>query len=278
MSAGIFYLLVRLIYMKIISLNIWDLPVWFVRDRKERIALIQNFFHENNPDIICLQEAFDPDNRMWLAGFLREHGYAASDEHIESRSVMGRKMDTTGGLVIFSRFPILETTFIPFRRLFFSPIEALGRKGILITLLNTPQGALRIVNLHLHKKSFLWDEEIRFSQLEILFMTLQFYAPMPTVMAGDFNQHDLIENQFFLRLIRQNGFVHPECKTLEPSYRAENKYVNIWMNQIARSKRFDYIFYHNINALRLRCDQYRVIYRDEPLSDHDPVMLNFCSD
>ena len=262
--------------MKIVSLNIWDLPVWFVRDRSERITRIGDFFHEMSPDIICLQESFDPDHRTHLAGFLREHGYAASDEHIRNRSVMGRKMDTTGGLVIFSRFPILESTFIPFRRLFFSPIEALGRKGILITLLHTPQGTLRVVNLHLHKESFLWDEEIRFSQLEIAFMILQSLEPMPTVMAGDFNQQDLIENQFFLRLIRQNHFVHPTYETLGPSYRAENKYVNIWMNKIARSKRLDYIFYHNIHALRLRQGRYGVFYRDDPMSDHDPVVLDFC--
>ena len=264
--------------MKIISLNIWDLPAWFVKDRSKRIDRIRDFFHGINPDIICLQESFDPDHRVQLAGFFREHGYAASDEHIRSRNVMGRKMDTTGGLVTFSKFPILETRFVPFRRLFFSPIEALGRKGILMTLLDTPHGTLRIINLHLHKKSFLWDEEIRFSQLEILFMILQFLEPMPTVMAGDFNQQDLIENEFFLRLIHQNHFVHPTYKTLEPSYRMENKYVNTWMNKIAYSKRLDYIFYHNINALRLRHERYGVLYRDEPMSDHDPIVLDLCSE
>ena len=185
-------------------------------------------------------------------------------------------MDTTGGLVTFSKFPILGTAFIPFRRLFFSPIEALGRKGILTTLLDTPHGTLRIVNVHL-SKGFLWAEKIRLWQLKYIFTKAGFSDSVPAVMAGDFNQQDLIRNKKFLALIDKNRFVHPECETLEPSYRAENKYVDIWMNRITHSKRLDYILYHNINALRLRYNQYRILYQDEPLSDHDPVMLDLCS-
>ena len=263
--------------MKIVSLNIWDLPVWFVKDRNKRIALAEDFFNEINPDIICLQESFDPDHRMQLAGFFQKHGYAASDEYIESRNVIGRKMDTTGGLVTFSKFPILENTFIPFRRLFFSPIEALGRKGILMTLLDTPHGTLRMINVHL-SKGFLWAEKIRLWQMKYLFTKAGFPDPAPTIMAGDFDQQDLIRNKKFLMLMDRNHFVHPACETLEPSYRAENKYVNIWMNKIARSKRLDYIFYHNINALRLRCERYDVLYRNEPMSDHDPIVLDLDSE
>lgn len=259
--------------MKIVSLNIWDLPLWFVRDRKERISRIKDFFHETDPDIVCLQESFDPDHRMRLNGFLGSAAYATSDTDVRSRNVLGTKLDTTGGLVTYSKFRVLESVFIPFRRLFFSPLEMLGRKGMLITLLDTPYGRLRVVNLHLYKKSLLWDEAIRVSQLKRVFAHMRSLGSLPTIMAGDFNQRDLAHNRKFLQLIAENNFVNPQGDMREPSYRAENKYVDIWINRIRRSKRLDYILHNDLGALHLRSHECRVLCRKEPMSDHDPVML-----
>ena len=258
--------------MKIVSLNIWDLPVWFVRDRSERVGRISDFFHEMDPDIVCLQESFDPDHRVRLNDFFRSAAYATSNTDVRNRNVLGTKMDTTGGLVTYSKFRVLENVFIPFRRLFFSPIEALGQKGILVTLCDTPQGKMRIVNIHL-SKGFLYAEAVRIWQLKRIFAHVRSLGSLPTVMAGDFNQHNLAHNPKFLQLMGENDFVHPEGDMREPSYRAENPYVDIGMNKIRRSKRLDYILHNNLAALRFRCDEYRVLRREEPMSDHDPVVL-----
>ncbi len=260
--------------MKIISLNIWDLPVWFVKDRKERIVLIKDFLITLNPDIICLQESFDPDHRAEIISFFQTHGYAASDKHVGSRNVIGRKMDTTGGLVTFSKFPILANSFIPFPRLFFSPIEWLGRKGVLMTLLDTPYGKLRMINVHL-SKGFLYPEAVRLRQLKHLFIHVQSLSPVFTCIAGDFDQQDFVHNRKFSELITKHNFIHPPGDTIKPSYRAENKYVDIWMNRIRHSKRLDYIVYNHLGSLHVAVEQYAVIYLDKPLSDHDPVLLDF---
>ena len=42
--------------MKIVSFNIWDLPVWFVQDRDERLVLMNDLLKNLDADIICLQE------------------------------------------------------------------------------------------------------------------------------------------------------------------------------------------------------------------------------
>ena len=93
-------------------------------------------------------------------------------------------------------------------------------------------------------------------------------------MAGDFNQRDLARNKKFLKLIKENHFIFPVCDAFAPSYRAENVYVNIWMNRITRSKRIDYFLCSNLHMLHLRPEQCAAVYPDPPLSDHDPVVLD----
>ena len=259
--------------MKIVSLNIWDLPVWFVQDRDERLVLINNFLKNLDPDIICLQESFDPEHRRQLNDLLRVRGYETSDKDVRRRSVLGRMMDMTGGLVTYAKFPIRKNRFIPFSRLFFSPIEYLGRKGGLITSLDTPYGIVRIINAHL-SKGFICPQTVRLQQMKKILRNIPFSELITTIMVGDFNQRDLARNKKFLKLIKENHFIFPVCDAFAPSYRAENVYVNIWMNRITRSKRIDYFLCSNLDMLHLRPKQCAAVYSDPPLSDHDPVVLD----
>ncbi|MEK7083273.1 MAG: endonuclease/exonuclease/phosphatase family protein [Patescibacteria group bacterium] len=257
--------------MKIITLNIWDLPLWFVRDRKERIRRIGAYLNTLDADIICLQESFDPRHRRIINALLKR--YENTDANPQDRNVFFTSFDTTGGCVTFSKFPILKTLFIPFSGSFFSPIEFFSRKGALITLINTPYGILRVVNTHLYQKSFLFDTVIRFRQMEYLFAYLRADESLSTIIAGDFNEHDLINNLQFLTLMRNEHFFHPKTDRWDPTYRKDNPYVMIWMNMIADSKRFDYILHNGLDLLKLRTGRYEVMHSAALLSDHDPVML-----
>lgn len=256
--------------MKIITLNVWDLPLWFVQDRKERIQYIGAYLNTLDADIICLQESFDPRHRSLLNALLKT--YQSTDAIPHNRTVFFISFDTTGGCVTFSKFPILKTTFIPFRRSFFS-IEFFSGKGALITYINTPYGILQVVNTHLYKKSFFFDEAIRLQQMEYLFKHLRADGSLPTILAGDFNEHDVARNPRFSDLIHSENFFHPETDRWDPTYRKDNPYVMIWMNMVSDSKRFDYILYRNLDSLGLQTDRYEVVYSARPLSDHDPVML-----
>lgn len=256
--------------IKIVTLNIWDLPLWFVRDRKERIEHIAAYLNKSDADFICLQESFDPRHRKIMNALL-EH-YQSTDVNPRYRNTFFISFDTTGGCVTFSKFPILTTSFILFRKSFFS-IEFFSGKGALIALINTPYGILRVVNTHLHKKSFLFDETIRLQQLEYLFEYLRTNESLPTVIAGDFNEHNVAHNSRFSALMHNNGFVHPEIDKWDPTYRKDNPYVAIWMNMVSDSQRFDYILYNNLGSLGLRSSRYEVEYGTHPLSDHDPVVL-----
>ena len=52
--------------LKVLTLNIWDLPFWFVKDRKKRIKNLPEYLKKSGADIICLQESFDVENRSFL--------------------------------------------------------------------------------------------------------------------------------------------------------------------------------------------------------------------
>ncbi len=257
--------------MKIITLNAWDLPLWFVPDRKERISKIARYLKEFDADIICLQESFDPRHRRLLNTLLS--AYQTSDPDPRHRNIFFLSFDVTGGLVTFSKFPIATNTFIPFSRFFLPPIEFLGRKGILMTLLDTPYGKLCVVNTHLYDKGSLFDRAIRMSQIESMFREIRAHGFMPTIIAGDFNIDNLFFDKEFLERMARNNFIHPFIKTVDPTYRKENFYAHVGMNRISRSKRLDYILHNDLSSLHLDISDYHVLYCDDPLSDHDPVVL-----
>lgn len=263
--------------MKIVSLNIFDLPLWFVRDRKVRIQAIKGYLKDLKADVICLQESFDPRHREELNDFFKANGYHVTDALVGRRRILGLSLDTTGGLVTFSKFPIVSMAFILFDFIFFAPQESAGRKGALVADIDTPHGKLRVVNVHLCQKSLFFEKAIRLSQMNRVLMFLARRKILPTVIAGDFNEKDIFRNKTFAALMDTHGFIHPATAAFHPSYRKENPYVNIWMNKISHSKRIDYIMHNDLSALKLASQEYSVLYPERPLSDHDPVVLTLQS-
>src|SRR5712692_3115948 len=100
--------------LKIVSFNIWDLPYWFVKNRQQRILQIAEYLQRLDAEIVCLQESFDVHHRSLLYEHLGIERYYASGGFEEIRKVPLAEFDTTGGLVIFSKFPIIKYKFIPF--------------------------------------------------------------------------------------------------------------------------------------------------------------------
>ena len=124
----------------IITFNVWDLPLWFVRGRERRIAKVADYLAGQDADVICLQESFDVAHRLLIAHRLGD-GYSMSDGHDRTRKMLGIKtFDVTGGLVVFSKFPIVRSRFFTFNRLVnVSWVEFLARKGFLEVVVSTPE-------------------------------------------------------------------------------------------------------------------------------------------
>lgn len=253
--------------MELITYNIWDLPLWFVRNREERLLAIGNFLVDRKTDIVCLQESWSLKHRASLSVFMQQQGYYDAIAQAGIRR-------NNGGLLTFSRFPIQSVRFIPFGRWGISVSEIIGNKGVLETILETPKGLLRVLNVHLHHQSsrFVNTKKIRLRQLRKLFASLKHGGVMPTILAGDFNEHDMMQERSFMRLFEKFGFLHAD-ESLLPTYRKENMFVDNWINRIKISERYDYVLTQGIEALGLKVQSNMPLHIEPALSDHDPVSL-----
>jgi hypothetical protein len=91
--------------LKIVSFTIRDLPYRFVKNRRQRILQIAAYLQRLDAEIVCLQESFDVHHRRLLYELLGVDRYYASGGFGATRKAPLACLDTTGGLVTFSKFP-----------------------------------------------------------------------------------------------------------------------------------------------------------------------------
>ena len=146
--------------LKIITFNIWDLPLWFNKERKARVAKVADYLKATGADIICLQETWDRENQGLLRERMNPEYFCAFGEKRSKKYWLKSFSNFCGGMMIFSRFPISEEFFAPFFR-YSSPCEMFGHKGFLEAVVETPWGKMRVVDTHLH--SWIFWREIPFA-------------------------------------------------------------------------------------------------------------------
>lgn len=263
--------------LRILSFNIWDLPLFFVKNRKDRMRGAAEYLKNLGADIICLQESFDIENRLLLKDALTDNYYMAGDTDETRRILFFKLFDMSGGLVIFSKFPILESNFVSYSRIFNSAVgEVLARKGFLEAVVKTPKGKIRILNTHLHEEAPFFDRTVRISQLAKLFGLIK-QDGLPAVLTGDFNEEALMHQEIFSALFDAHGFEHPlkseRALDAAPTYRPGNPYVDNWMNRTSYPKRYDYILVKGMRKLGFKTGTYEPQIINPPLSDHDPILL-----
>ena len=267
--------------LKIVSFNIWDLPYWFVKNRRQRILQIAEYLQRLDAEIICLQESFDVHHRRLLHEHLGLERYYASGGFAETRKVPLAVFDTTGGLVIFSKFPILQHQFMPFNHFTPSLVERIGRKGVLEATIETPYGVMQVFNIHLHMGINFFARRARVKQLKSVIERMKAHQHLPIILAGDFNENALMEQKKFIPILQSIGLIHSvhfEQYEFMPSYRIKNPLVNNWMNRSKYSRRLDYILVSLTEDFDLKVVQYEPMYLIPPLSDHDPIFLSLSSD
>jgi len=263
--------------LTIVSFNIWDVPYWFVKNRQQRMLQIAAYLQRLDAEIICLQESFDVSHRRLIYEHLGGERYYASGGLEATRHAPLASFDTTGGLVILSKFPIIESHFRPFTQLTPSWIERIARKGVLAATLETPYGRMQVCNIHLHAGTHGLARSIRFKQLTSVVERMQGPRNVPAILAGDFNEHGLMEQKQFTHLLHSRHLTHTvqgEHGPCRPSYRVENPLVHHWLNRATYSRRLDYIFIRFPEGWDLQVVHYEPLYLIPPLSDHDPVLLS----
>jgi len=266
--------------LKLVTLNIWDIPFWFSLDREERIARLGQYLNKISPDLICLQESFDVKHRDHLYEYLGRDQFHIIEEYDRTRRVLlFKQLDWTGGLVTFSRLPIISSRFIPFRRFVDMDFaEYIGRKGILETILNTAEGPLCLLNTHLHAGGLHVDVEtnIRRRQMNQIMKVLVARNDMPIILAGDFNENEMLKHPVHGPAMERLGVKDAAEENPEPTMRSDNCYGKRWFKNGHEHRRIDYVLFKSLDLAGLRLQECAVIARLEmPFSDHELLMATF---
>ncbi len=266
--------------IKILSFNVWDIPFWFSVKRHERLHRLGKYLQRIDPDIICLQEAFDVKHRDELHDFLGKNLYGISEGDGGSRRVLlFKRFDLTGGLVTFSKLPIVKSSFVPYRRfvdMMFA--EYIGRKGVLETVVQTPKGPFLVMNTHFHTGTLSVDRHVRVKQMKHLFKAADALKETPTVIVGDLNDNELMKHKDYIKLLRKSGFrdaAENSKEEAKPTVRLGNRYASkTWFNRSKISKRLDYVLVKNLGYAGLKIAEYKVLEQPkDPISDHDPLVV-----
>ncbi len=186
---------------RLVSINIWDLPIPLpgIRRRLRRRRLLRAL-PSLDPDILLVQEAFIPRFRHRIARVLPDHYVDPLCDTTRRHGLL--RMDATGGLVTFSRWPILRAEFQPTRSFpGMKPDERVGRKGCLWVELDTPAGHLTVGNVHCYAGPLAIHARVRAVQArQLAARAASIHGPV--LVAGDFNmatEHEVAEREI-------NGF------------------------------------------------------------------------
>jgi endonuclease/exonuclease/phosphatase family metal-dependent hydrolase len=159
-------------------------------------------------DLLVLQEVFS--SRFFPGGCrqerlvekLRQAGYIYStrSEPPSLRSLFARGKYTDSGLLILSRFPIVESAFVKFEHS--SGLDSGASKGALFAKVKFGARTLMVFNTHLqasHTSGDAKHSQIRLLQLRALVRFIKEHTHTspgcPWVLAGDFNVDAISDTQ-----------------------------------------------------------------------------------
>jgi endonuclease/exonuclease/phosphatase family metal-dependent hydrolase len=164
-------------------------------DRRYRLERVLHVIEHENPDLILLQEVTCDAPRC---GHDKQHELAAARfaiEHVMFQQNVAWKIGGYGNLFL-SRWPIVEKHQISLR------LKNKKPRGAQIAVVETPEGMLKVVNVHLGLA-----ETERAWQVRHLFGHTAFRQTegLPELIAGDFNDW---RNQLCNGPMIEHGFYH----------------------------------------------------------------------
>lgn len=273
-----------------VSYNVWALPVPLPgMDRLGRLPRVPGALALLDADLILLQEAFDVRMKALLAEYFDT--YRAGPDLLcrEPMVPLGEK-DCTGGLVTLSRWPVLDERFYVHPQGDDPKLdEKNGRKGFMLTTLETPLGAVDVVNIHLYAGRTPADEEHRLLQLAQLRDVVGHPSgsSRPVVLAGDLNVvHPFLSardpavapSAAYRFLVDSLGFVDTRADADESDFSydvATNRYADVWYNRFEGRQVFDYVMVRLPEGMTFEVvERRRVLDGSAPLSDHYGVFVD----
>lgn len=148
--------------MKLVTLNTWGIH----KPYRKRTSLICSEMIQLEPDIVCLQEVFSPEQE----NLIKQNTSLAHSHHVHA-----------AGLVILSKEPFLETRELKYKTV--SERDKNDRRAIFVKI-HSGKKMLWIGNTHLAWKGA--DEDVRIGQTKELVDELERLGDL-SIATGDFN-------------------------------------------------------------------------------------------
>jgi endonuclease/exonuclease/phosphatase family metal-dependent hydrolase len=171
------------IRLRVLTWNVWGVPA-ITSHLDERMAALPGAIARLDPDIVLLQELWDPRHAESVGRKLGEHGFRHA-----------RRFETPAGatgLFVASKFPLGAGAFRSFSlgRMphSFWHLDWMVEKGLASVTIETPLGALRVENTHLQAqyRTDRYGAERLAQAAEIVVMNGG-HSNETMLLAGDFN-------------------------------------------------------------------------------------------
>lgn len=272
-----FCLLNKSMKLSVLTWNIWDTPYFGSRKNSQRLDSFIDYLYMRVPEIIFIQESFDPSRRAVFLSNLETCalGYNVPKNASEERRILGLIpfFDATGGLITLSKYPITSSDFHAFETSGRSFDERFCGKGYTKTFVNTPNGEVLVVNTHLSNRP--QDVEIRVAQLEQLLQELR-DVEAPIFLGGDFNTTRFLdgtgEQTEEFEMIEDAGFADSLVGREEDfeTFSHSNVY-----SHYPEHGRIDFVFYKEGKEVRINPRRSQMLGTDIPISDHYGYLAEF---
>lgn len=263
------------IFINVMSYNTWGLPIELAgHDHDRRFSKMADSILDKKCDIICLQETFNPRLRSTLSKIIRADYYIHQDYTCHQEIIPFVKKDCYGGLMTYSKFPILKERFYKYPiQKDCSLIEKIGGKGFLFTVIDNGGQKMNIVNTHLYAGNDDLSEKMRFEQIKFMhqqLLLLSEYHLFPTILVGDFNmQHpDLAYSKVYDYIVHKMKFYDSKTKLSISDFTIDAT-CNPYVDKKEASSKLDYVFYNITSKIKPQIvQQCRMMDSKNPLSDH----------
>ncbi len=172
--------------LRVLTFNTFTIP--FHDYREERAIESANQIALEAVDIVALQEVWHEDESELFLDVLDNAGFSYQASH----STDAPLAIASAGLVLASRFPILESHFVPFESAaapaWVWPPDWYASKGVLSVLVEAPAGNVWVHNSHIHADYEPGANlEERVAQSLELSAVVNAHVELPAIVLGDFN-------------------------------------------------------------------------------------------
>lgn len=240
--------------LTILTYNLWGLPIWLPKvGVNPRYSKISKQLNIDQYDILCLQECFAKRLREKVLKEVGDNYYHTLDYTCSRKIAPWVKKDCNGGLMTFSKLPVISETFYAYPILDkYSKVERIGHKGFILTqVINQQKDTINIINTHLYAGQTKKAEHFRLQQImymDSVLTSLTAYRHT-CILNGDLNiNHPMVSQQHQLPRSVVYTYIQDKMKFSDSSPILKNedytldKTRNFYSASRLTREKLDYIF------------------------------------